>query len=244
MKRAVSTAAAITALALCAAVASGRLPHLLTTQAIVSALMTMLLAPLCLLAVPADSRWRRLVRPFPAIGLLAAGTVAVQLPPVVAVVAGGGVLSLLAMLGLLGAALAFWAVVVPPARIQGLPAAAYVIVGGAFISMPALLLVMAPRDIYAAFHAQNVTGVDPHLDQLLSGFILFGAVKVVIFTAFSVIFFAAGRSEGAAEAADGDGGSRVPRRPTPLPGWVRDIVEGRPLPMVEEPAPPRAAGKR
>ena len=244
MRRAVAAAAWLAAVGLILAVASGRLPHLLTTQAVASAALTMGLAPLCLLAVPRASRLRRLARPFPSIVLLSLGTIAVQLPGVVSVVADGGLLSLTAMTVLLLGALAFWAVVVPPARLSGLAAAGYVIVGGAFISMPALLLVMSPRDLYRGFHAANPTGFDPHVDQLLSGFVLFGAVKLVIFAAFSVIFFAAARREPTAAGDDGDGGSRVPREPGPLPGWVRDIVEGRPLPTAEEPEPARLAGVR
>ena len=244
MRRLVARAAGLGAIAVVAAVASGRLPHLLVTQAAVSAVLTMLLAPLCLLDVGERSPLRRFARPFPSIALLAVGTVAIQLPPIVGAVADGGWLSGVAMIVLLLCALAFWGAVVSPARLSGIPAAAYVIVGGALISMPALLLVLSPSDLYRGFHSANPSAFDSHLDQLLSGFVLFGAVKVVIFVAFSVIFFSAARGEAAGAESEDDGGSRVPAPRAPLPGWVRDIVEGRPLPTVDEPSPATTAGRR
>ena len=76
-------------------------------------------------------------------------------------------------------------------------------------------------------------------DQQLAGFVLFGMVKIVIFVAFSVIFFVAAARE-SGEGGDGggdDGGSRA-RRPVPgLPGWALELAPSSP--EVAEPAPPR-----
>jgi len=220
-------AAWICGAALIAAAATGFLPHLLVTQALLVALLTMVIAPLCLFrghAIP--------VRPFPAIFFVSAGTIAIQLPAVVAPVSRGGIITILALGALLLGAIAFWSVVIAPQpRIAGLKAAGYVVVGGVPISMPALFLMMAPRDLYASFHASAPSALDPHLDQMLSGFILFSAVKIVIFIVGSVIFFAASREVATDE---GDDGQRQPTGRPDLPHWARQLSPTSPT--VEEPA--------
>jgi hypothetical protein len=230
----VARAARVAAVGIIAVAAVGALPRLLLTQALLSATLTMVLAPLCLLDVGPASRWRRL-GPFPACILISAGTVAVQLPWSVGVLGHGGVVAALALVALLFGAIAFWSLVIPPGRLSGLAAAGYVIVGGSLISMPALLLIMAPRDLYPAYHATGSHLLDGHTDQMLSGFVLFGAVKVVIFIAFSAIFFAASRE--VAADSDDDGGSRHRRVPPGLPSWALDLGPGSP--SVEEPAAER-----
>jgi len=236
----VAAAARVATVALVGASALRLVPHLLLAEAAVTSAVTMVLAPLSLLDQP-HGGWLRipgfLRRPFPAVTLLSIGDIAILLPPVVALLDGGGAGSAAVLALLYGGALTFWAVVMPPARVTGIGAAGYVCAGSVPISMPALLLILAPRDLYPAFHAAGTMGIGGQPDQQVAGFIVFGMVKVVIFIAFSVIFMAAAASEERdhGEGGGDDGGSRV-RRPAPgLPGWALDL--GPASPSVPEPEP-------
>ena len=244
MRQGVAWAARASTVLVATACALRLVPHLLLAEAAVTAGLTMVLAPLSLLDGP-HGRWLRipalLRRPFPAVTLLSIGDIAILLPPVVGLLDGGGPGAVLVLTLLYGAALLFWAVVMPPARVGGIGAAGYVLAGNVPISMPALLLIMVPRDLYRGFHAAGVGGISGQADQQVAGFIMFGMVKVVIFIAFSLIFFAAAAREEAGDREegtdDGDGGSRV-RRPAPgLPGWALDLGPGSPT--VPEPEPTR-----
>jgi cytochrome c oxidase assembly factor CtaG len=133
---------------------------------------------------------------------------------------------------LLAGSLAFWSVVVPPARIKGLAACGYVIIGGVPISLPAMFLILSPRDIYSTFHAASPPAIGALNDQLYAGFILFAAVKIAIWVVGSCVFFAAANADNAA-AEDDDGGRPVPVEPR-LPGWVRELTADSPT--AEEPA--------
>jgi cytochrome c oxidase assembly factor CtaG len=230
--------ALIAGAALIALAATGLLPHLLVTQALLTAILTMVIAPLCLIGrrQRPGSRPPFSASPFYAIFLVSAGTIALQLPAVVSPVSRGGLITILALTALLLGAVAFWSVVIAPRpRVAGVRAAGYVIVGGVPISMPALFLIIAPRDLYSAFHASLPAALDPHVDQMLSGFVLFTAVKVVIFIVASVIFFAAA-NETSASGPDQGGSAPDAGRPH-LPDWARRLGPGSPA--VEEPAPLR-----
>ncbi|MEA2684204.1 MAG: hypothetical protein QOK05_2532 [Chloroflexota bacterium] len=214
------------------AAASGKLPHLVLTQAVVSSLLTMVAAPLCLLdRGTGESRRRWSVPAFPAVVLMSVGTIGSQLPPVVALIGEGGPVTVVALVGLLLMSLAFWSVVMPPARLRGLIAAGYVVIGSMPISMPAMFLITLPRDIYTAFHAAAPSPMPALDDQTFSGFVLFVFVKVTLFVAFSCLFLSA-VSEAADDERGGEGG-RERRQPPALPGWVREILSGHPT--VEEP---------
>ncbi|GAC1329985.1 MAG: hypothetical protein NVSMB17_06830 [Candidatus Dormibacteria bacterium] len=216
------------------AAATGRLPHLVLTQAILTALLTMVAAPLALLdrnTGPSRRRWS--IPAFPAVALMSVGTVFFQAPPVVAVIGEGGLLSAAAMGALLLMAMGFWSVVMPPARLRGLAGAAYVIAGSLPISMPAMFLLTLPRDIYGAFHAAAASPLPGLEDQIYSGFVLFVSVKVTLFVAFTFLFLSAA-SEKAEGGGDDHGGDREARRPPTLPGWVKALLEGEPT--VDEPA--------
>jgi cytochrome c oxidase assembly factor CtaG len=167
--------------------------------------------------------------------MVSLGTILVQLPPVVGSISDGGPLTALALTALLVGAIAFWSMVMRPApRVTGIGAAGYVIIGGLPISMPAMLLILVPGDVYGEFHANGAALVDGHLDQLIAGFILFAAVKVVIFTVASMIFVQASREVPAEDDEDDDGGRPVPQAPPGVPGWVRELVRD---PLPDEPAP-------
>jgi hypothetical protein len=217
------------------AATSGRLPHLVLSQAVVSALLTMVAAPLILLH-PGAGRRRWTVPAFPAVALMSAGTLASQAPPVVAVIGEGGPLTAVVLVALLVMAVGFWSVVMPPARLRGLGGAAYVVAGSLPISMPAMFLLTVPRDIYASFHALAPSPLAALDDQILAGFILFAAVKVTMFVAFTCLFIAASR-EKVEDGPDEGGGDRGSTRPPALPGWVRGLLAG--APTVDEPAAPR-----
>jgi hypothetical protein len=213
---------------------SGKLPHLVLTQAIVSSVLTMVAAPLCLVDRASGAARRRWSIPaFPAVALMSMGTVASQLPPVVGFIGEGGPVTALALLAMLVMALGFWSVVMPPARLSGMIAAGYVVAGSLPISMPAMFLIMLPRDIYTAFHAAAPGPLAPMDDQTFSGFVLFAFVKITLFVAFSCLFLSA--SSERVEDDRGGEGERDGRQPPALPGWVRELLRGQPT--VEEPAP-------
>lgn len=216
------------------AAVSGKLPHLVLTQAIVISLLTMVAAPLSLLDRASGTPRRRWSIPaFPAVALMSVGTVASQLPPVVGVIGEGGPVTALALGALLLMALGFWSVVMPPARLTGLYAAGYVVAGSLPISMPAMFLIMLPRDIYTAFHAAAASPLAPMDDQTFAGFVLFVFVKITLFVAFSCLFLSA-IAERVEDDRDGDG-DRERSQPPSLPGWVRQLFGDQPT--VEEPAP-------
>jgi len=236
LRRRLAWGGRILAAVIVVAAASGRLPHLVLTQAVIDSLLTMVAAPLCLLDGGAgESRRRWSVPAFPAVALMSVGTVAYQLPPVVVVIGEGGALTAAAMVLLLLMALGFWSVVMPPARLKGLVAAAYVVIGSLPISMPAMFLIMLPRDIYGAFHATAAGPLGPMDDQTLSGFVLFAFVKITLFVAFSVLFLSAFPQQ--VEDAGDSGGDRELQGPPALPGWVRAVLSDEPT--VEEPTPTR-----
>lgn len=218
--------------------ASGRLPHLVLTQAVVSSLLTMVAAPLSLLdRTTGVSRRRWSVPAFPAVALMSVGTLASQAPPVVAAIGEGGLLTVAALAMLLVMAIGFWSVVIPPARLKGLHAVGYMLLGSLPISMPAMFLIMLPRDIYTAFHAAAPGPLSALDDQTFAGFVLFAFVKVTLFVAFSFLFLSALAEP--AEGEDGDEGGRAGKEPPNLPGWVRALLAGEPT--VDEPAADRRA---
>ena len=222
------------------AAASGRLPHLVLTQAVVSSLLTMVVAPLSLLDRNAgESRRRWSIPAFPAVILMSVGTVGSQAPPVVAVVGQGGPLTVVALSMLVLMAIGFWSVVIAPARLKGLHAVGYVLLGSMPISMPAMFLIILPRDIYTAFHAAAPGPLSAMDDQTFSGFVLFAFVKITLFVAFTLLFLSAiaQRTEG----EDGGDGGGSDRQPPGLPGWVRALLQGEAT--VEEPAVKRRAGE-
>ena len=219
---------------------SGRLPHLVLTQAVLSSLLTMIAAPFALLdrnAGPGRRRWS--VPAFPAVALMCVGTIFLQAPPVVAVIGEGGLLTALALTGLLLMAMGFWSVVLPPARMRGLAGAAYVIAGSLPISMPAMFLLTVPRDIYSGFHAAAASPLPGMEDQIYAGFVLFAAVKVTLFVAFTFLFLSAA-AEKVEDGPEGGDGDRQATRPPTLPGWVKALLEGEAT--VEEPAAPLPTG--
>jgi hypothetical protein len=235
-RRRVALAARIVGVTVIVVAGCGKLPHLVAVQAVISALLTMVIAPLWLLD-PGSGRWLariRRVTPYAGVLLVSLGTILVQLPAVVGSISDGGPLTALALTALLVGAIAFWSMVMPPApRVTGIGAAGYVIIGGLPISMPAMILILVPGDVYGDFHAHGSAGVDGHLDQLIAGFILFAAVKIVIFSVASMIFVQASREVPAGEDDDDDGGRPVPVAPR-VPGWVRELVRD---PLPDEPAP-------
>jgi hypothetical protein len=249
IRRRLAWSGRILGVAVIAVAASGALPHLVLTQAVLSAVLTMLVAPLCLLdRADGASRRRWSIPAFPAVTLMSIGMIGAQLPPVVAVIGQGGPVTALAMAGLLLLALGFWSVVMPPARIRGLMAAGYVVMGSLPISMPAMFILMLPRDIYTAFHAGAAGPLAPMDDQIYSGFVLFAFVKITLFVAFSVLFlkaFADRIEDGGTDRGDGRG-----QEPPALPGWVRGLLRGEPTvdepaaPARRELAAPREAGSR
>jgi hypothetical protein len=231
----VTLSARLAGLAVIIAASTGRLPHLVVTQAAISAFLTMAVAPLWLLdrSEKATARPNRGIPAFPAITLIAAGTIAVQLPAAVGILSEGGPVTALALSALLVGAIAFWSVVMPPARIRGIGACGYVVIGGVPISMPAMFLILSQRDLYAGFHAIHAPAIGAINDQLFAGFILFAAVKIAIWVVGSCVFFAAARE--IAPADDDDSGGRpVPVGPR-VPGWVLGLAEG--APTAEEPSP-------
>ena len=169
---------------------------------------------------------------FPAVTLMALGTNAVQLPAAASLLSDGGLPTALVLGALLAGSLAFWSVVVPPARVKGLAACGYVLIGGVPISLPAMFMILSPRDIYAAFHAASPPAIGALNDQLYAGFILFAAVKIAIWVVGSCVFFAAA-AESAAADDDDDGGRPVPVEPK-LPGWVMELSASSPT--ADEPA--------
>jgi hypothetical protein len=231
-------AARVAAVSVIALGATGKLPHLVLTQAIVSALLSMVLAPMWLLD-PGGGRWlarTRRLTPYLAVFLVAAGTIAIQLPGVVGVVSEGGPVTVLALSALLAGSIAFWSMVMPPhPPVSGIAAAGYVIIGGIPISMPAMFLVLVPYDIYRGFHAAGATPIDGHTDQLLAGFLLFAVVKTVILAFASILFFAAAAREETEADDDDDDRDGAPVEPPVVPGWVMELEAGGPL--AEEPAP-------
>jgi hypothetical protein len=234
-RRRVSLVARIAGVAVIIAATTGRLPHLVLTQAAISAFLTMAVAPLWLLdrgeQGPAHRpRWS--IPAFPAVTLIAAGTIAVQLPAAVNILSEGGAVAAVALSALLLGAIAFWSVVVPPARIRGLGACGYVVIGGVPISMPAMFLILSQRDLYAGFHASHAPAIGAINDQLFAGFILFAAVKIAIWAVASCVFFAAAGE--ASPAYDDDGGRPVPAGPN-LPGWVLGLAADSPT--TDEPRP-------
>lgn len=234
MRRRLAWGGRVLAAAVIVSAATGKLPHLVLTQAVVSSLLTMVAAPLCLLdRATGDSRRRWSVPAFPAVVLMSVGAIGSQLPPVVAVIGDGGPVAVAALGTLLLMSLGFWSVVMPPARLRGLMAAGYVVIGSMPISLPAMFLITLPRDIYTAFHAAALGPLPPMDDQTFSGFVLFVFVKVTLFVAFSCLFLSA-IAEGAEDDGGGDG-DRERRQPPALPGWVREILRGEPT--VDEPRP-------
>ena len=220
---------------LVAAAATGFLPRLVAVHAFISAILTMCLAPLWLLDHGTLGRLRRVASkfPLPAVMLVGAGTIAVQLPGVVTWMSGGGLPALAGFAGLMACALVFWAVVIGGApRLTGLAAGGYVIGGGLPISMPAMLLILIPRDVYSGLHAAAPPAIGGLTDQLLAGMFLFASVKIAIFAVFTAVFL---KAAGEVSADDDDGGGGRPQRTPPqLPGWVRAIYNG--APTVDEPA--------
>src|SRR5258708_10801073 len=95
-RRRLSLAAKVLAALVITAAASGKLPHLVLTQAVISTVLALVVAPLWLLgrpqSGPGSRGWSR-VPPFLAVGTIAAGTIAIQLPPVVAGIHDGGVVA-------------------------------------------------------------------------------------------------------------------------------------------------------
>ena len=234
-RRGASLFARLAGLAVIIAATTGRLPHLVMTQAAISAFLTMAVAPLWLLDRSARQPVRRprgSIPAFPAITLIAAGTIAVQLPAAVSILSEGGPVTALALSALLLGAIAFWSVVMPPARIRGIAACAYVVIGGVPVSMPAMFLILSQRDLYAGFHAAHAPAIGAMNDQQFAGFILFAAVKIAIWVVASCVFFAAAGD--AAATDDEDGGRPVPVPPK-LPGWVLGLAED--APTIEEPGP-------
>ena len=222
------------------AAASGRLPHLVLTQAVVSSLLTMVVAPLSLLdRNTGESRRRWSMPAFPAVVLMSVGTVGSQAPPVVAAIGEGGPLTVVALSVLVLMAMGFWSVVMPPSRLQGLHAVGYVLLGSMPISMPAMFLIMLPRDIYTAFHTAAPGPLSAMDDQTFAGFVLFAFVKITLFVAFTVLFVSALAQRTGGEDGGDDGGSD--RQPPGLPGWVRALLQGEPT--VEEPVVARRAGE-
>lgn len=234
-RRRIARSARIAGVVLIVVASTGNLPHLVATQAALSALLTMVVAPLWLLD-PGDGRWLarvRRVKPFPAVFLVSAGTILAEMPGVVGPISGGGALTALALSALLLGAIAFWTMVIPPEpRVGSIGAAAYVIVGGVPISMPAMVLILAPQDMYAGFHAAAPGPLDGRTDQLLAGFILFAAVKIVIFTVATLIFVRVARETPDEDFGD-DHDDRPPARVPDLPSWVRELDVG---PLPDEPA--------
>ncbi|HEV1998818.1 MAG TPA: hypothetical protein VGR61_11895 [Candidatus Dormibacteraeota bacterium] len=220
------------------AAASGRLPHLVVTQAVVSSLLTMIAAPLSLLDRGTGASRRRWSIPaFPAVALMSVGTVASQAPPVVTAIGEGGLRTVVALAALLLMAMGFWSVVVSPARLRGLPAVGYILLGSLPISMPAMFLIMLPRDIYTAFHAAAPGPLAAMDDQIFAGFVLFGFVKITLFVAFTCLFLSAVPQ--GVDGDDGDDGGRPGKEPPNLPGWVQALLQGEPT--VDEPAAERRA---
>jgi cytochrome c oxidase assembly factor CtaG len=241
-RRRVTVSARVSGLVVIIAATTGKLPHLVATQAAISAFLTMVVAPLWLLdrtekARAPGARWS--LPAFPAITLIAAGTIAVQLPAAVSILSEGGPVTALALSGLLLGAVAFWSVVMPPARLRGLAACGYVVIGGVPISLPAMFLIFSQRDLYAGFHATTAPAIGAINDQLIAGFILFAAVKLAIWVVGSCVFFAAAGE--AASADDDDGGRPVPVPPK-LPGWVMGLAGDAPTVEEPKPAPARILG--
>jgi hypothetical protein len=235
-RRPVALAARIAGVAVILAATTGKLPHLVVVHAAVTALLSMVVAPLWLLDRTGKEprpgpRWG--IPAFPAVTLMALGTNAVQLPAAASLLSDGGLPTALVLAALLAGSLAFWSVVVPPARVKGLAACGYVIIGGVPISLPSMFLILSPRDIYAAFHAASPPAIGALNDQLYAGFILFVAVKLSIWAVGSCVFFAAAAAESAASDDDDDGGRPVPVEPK-LPGWVRQLSADSPT--ADEPA--------
>jgi len=227
------------------AATSGKLPHLVVTQAAISVVLTMMVAPLWLLdraeppgAGSGSYSSKFTVSPFLAVFLMAAGTIGVQLPPVVAVLTEGGLPTALALTALLLGAIAFWSVLVAPARVSGIAACGYVVIGGLPISMPAMFMILSPRDLYADLHAGSPPLIGAMNDQLYAGFILFAAMKITIWTVASIVFFAAAAESASPE--DDDGGLLVPAGPTvparpEVPSWVLGLATD--APTADEPLP-------
>jgi hypothetical protein len=233
-RRGLALAARVAGPAVILAAASGKLPHLVATQAAISTLLTLVVAPLWLLdrseRAAAESPFT--ISPFLAIFLMAAGTISVQLPAVVAVLSDGGLITALALSALLLGAIAFWSVLIAPARVSGIAACGYVVIGGLPISMPAMFMILSSRDLYAGFHAAAPPLIGAMDDQLYAGFLLFASVKIAIWAVASIVFFAAARESAAPD--DDDGGLPVPAGPT-VPGWVLGLASG--APTADEPVP-------
>jgi cytochrome c oxidase assembly factor CtaG len=233
-RRGLALAARFAGPAVILAAASGKLPHLVVIQAAISTLLTLVVAPLWLLdrSERAAAASHFTISPFLAVFLMAAGTISVQLPPVVAVLSEGGLITALALSALLLGAIAFWSVLIAPARVSGIAACGYVVIGGLPISMPAIFLIMSPRDLYAGFHAAAPPLIGAMNDQLYAGLILFAAVKITIWTVASIVFFAAARESAAPD--DDDGGLPVEAGPA-VPRWVLGLAAD--APTADEPVP-------
>jgi hypothetical protein len=213
-------------------VMTGLLPHLVLTQALLIGFVFVVAGPLWNIGRN-PPRWFTV--PIPACLAVSVVGVTLQLPPVAAVVGTRGLVAMVALSVLLVASIAFWSVVNAPApRLSGALGAGYVVLGGVPISMPGLILMVAPRDIYSAFHAAGASLLAPTADQQLAGFALLGVVKLGVLIAFTVIFIGAYR-----EAPDyaGGGGQGPGRDETPpdLPRWAAGL--GPQSPAVEEPTP-------
>ncbi|MGI8607601.1 MAG: hypothetical protein ACR2MY_00015 [Candidatus Dormibacteria bacterium] len=238
LRQSLAWAGRILAATVILAAASGRLPHLVVTQAVVSSLLTMVAAPLSLLdRRSGEGRRRWSIPAFPAVALMSIGTLASQAPPVVATIGEGGPVTVLALSALVLMAVGFWSVIIPPARLRGLHAVGYLLLGSLPISMPAMFLIMLPRDIYTAFHAAASSPLTAMDDQTFAGFVLFAFVKVTLFVAFTFLFLAAVSQR--VEGEDGDDGRGPGNEPPTIPGWVRALLQGEPT--VEEPAAERRA---
>ena len=242
-RRRAAIGARVAAAAIIVVASSGKLPHLVVTQAVISALLSMIIAPVWLLD-PGDGRWVRRIRritPFVGVLLISVGTIALQAPAVVGYISDGGPVTAVALTAMLAGSIGFWTMVMPPdPPIRGVAAAGYVLIGGMPISLPAMMLILMPRDIYAAFHAAASSPIDGHTDQLLAGFLLFAAVKLAIFGVATILFVQASR-EVPEDEEDGD--DEGTREPLPVvPGWLNEL--GRePLPTEPDPMPGLAVEK-
>ncbi len=234
-RRRVAIAARVAAAAIIVVASSGKLPHLVVTQAVISALLSMVIPPLWLLD-PGDGRWVRRIRritPFVGVLLISVGTIALQAPAVVGYISYGGPVTAVALVAMLVGSIAFWTMMMPPdPPIRGVAAAGYVLIGGVPISLPAMMLILMPRDIYAAFHTAASSPIDGHTDQLLAGFLLFAAVKLAIFGVATILFVQASREVPEGEEDGDDNGAR---QPLPVvPGWLNELSRG---PLPSEPGP-------
>jgi cytochrome c oxidase assembly factor CtaG len=228
----------IMGLALALLAGTGALPRLVSVQALVTALLTMVLGAAAVVDVDGSVGWHRLLRRVarPARGFVLFGlaTFLIQMPPAVTEVSRGGLPALLTLVPLMLVAMVFWtSVVAPEPALLGLAAGGYVVLGGIPIGVPPLLLVMLPRDIYTQLHHLYPPPFAAVADQRAAGFVLLATVKIAILTAFSAIFFSAA-AESEAGGRD-EGGHGVPPLPA-LPGWAVGLGPDSPAALEPEAA--------